>query len=390
VKVGDKVQEFDEICLVESDKATVTITSRYQGTIKRLHYNVDDVAKVGHPLIDIEVDEDGKDGEAENVDKRETPIAEPSTPSSAPPSANHATAPSGKLLTTPAVRRLIKENNLDPSTLNGTGPQGRLLKEDVLKAIKPTKAISRAEEPKGIMDGEGGEKVVPIRGYTRAMIKSMSEALKIPHFGFDDEYIVDELIQLRQELKDTAKQKGIKLSYMPFIIKATSLALKEFPVLNSSMDERMENLIYKNYHNISLAIDTPRGLAVPNIKHCERKTIWEIAVELNRLADAGKQGTFGKEDMANGTFSLSNIGAIGGGTYMKPIIFPPQVAIGAIGQIRKLPRYDEESASIAVRSVMNFSWAADHRVIDGATMARFSNRLKEFLECPSLMLAELR
>jgi len=166
--------------------------------------------------------------------------------------------------------------------------------------------------------------------------------------------------------------------------------LKEFPVLNSSMDERMENLIYKNYHNISLAIDTPRGLAVPNIKHCERKTIWEIAVELNRLADAGKQGTFGKEDMANGTFSLSNIGAIGGGTYMKPIIFPPQVAIGAIGQIRKLPRYDEESASIAVRSVMNFSWAADHRVIDGATMARFSNRLKEFLECPSLMLAELR
>ncbi|KAI6195664.1 hypothetical protein M3Y94_01014300 [Aphelenchoides besseyi] len=378
IKVGDKVNEFDNVCEVQSDKAAVTITSRYEGSDQETasdrlihlidfvfsYYKVDDVARVGTPLIDIEVADDAvEDNDPDEVE-----------------SSNGS-----KFLATPAVRRLIKEHNIEIGDVNGTGKDGRVLKEDILKFLERPKEQTVESEFKPKLTED---KVVPIRGYTRAMIRSMSEALRIPHFGYNDEFTMDELIRLRDHLRVEAKRRHLKLTYLPLIIKATSMALSEFPQLNAAADQKQENLIYKANHNICLAMDTPDGLVVPNVKFCEQKNVWEIAADLNRLQEAGAKGQIPRDDLLNGTFTLSNIGIIGG-TYASPVIFPPQVAIGALGRIRKLPRYDKHDNVVPTR-IMNISWAADHRFVDGATMARFSNRLKEFIENPASLIASMR
>ncbi|CAD5214327.1 unnamed protein product [Bursaphelenchus xylophilus] len=384
IKVGDKISEFDEVCEVQSDKAAVTITSRYEGIVKRLHYEIDQVAKVGQPLIDIEVEDDSAVSEPQ--EEEESPQI-----TSAKPVEHHSR--SSKLLMTPAVRRLIRENKIDIRKISGTGRDGRVLKEDVLNFLNVVETPEGHEkeapvEKKSFEPQLTEDKVVPIRGYTRAMISSMSEALKIPHFGYNDEYTADALVDFRHQLKSEAKRRNIKLTYMPIILKATSAALTDFPQLNAQADAGHKNIIYKANHNICVAMDTPGGLVVPNIKFCEQKNIWEIAADLNRLLESGQKQQIQREDLLNGTFTLSNIGIIGG-TYLSPVIFPPQVAIGALGRIRKVPRYDHND-QLKPTNIINFSWAADHRFVDGATMARFSNRLKELLENPGLLAASLR
>uniref|UniRef100_A0A914GWG9 Dihydrolipoamide acetyltransferase component of pyruvate dehydrogenase complex n=1 Tax=Globodera rostochiensis TaxID=31243 RepID=A0A914GWG9_GLORO len=393
VKEGDFVAEFDELCSVQSDKATVTITSRYNGTIRKLHYKSDDIAKVGHPLVDIEV----PDHSAEEETAKVLPIAQQFV---APSST--ALSPSQKILASPAVRRLIREHSINTAELAGSGRGGRILKEDILKLARPlddaksSDIFSHAKmselgiaESSFASDDHFAEQKVPIRGYTRAMVRAMTETLRIPHFGYSDEIVVDRLLEVKSLLATLAAQKGVpKVSLTPLIVKASSLALREFPRLNASLDASFEHLILKRSHNISLAIDTPDGLAVPNIKNCQEKSIWEIASALGELRLRAREGRLCPEDLAGGTFALSNIGSIGG-TYMSPLIMPPQLVIGAIGSVRKVPCFDERD-NLTVRRVINFSWSADHRVVDGATMARFSNRVKLFLEQPEAMLAELR
>ncbi|RCN38122.1 2-oxo acid dehydrogenase acyltransferase [Ancylostoma caninum] len=348
--------------------------------------------------------------------------AKPASATTAPPPAaaqQEKHVSTGKVLATPAVRRVAIENKVDLKKVKGTGKDGRVLKEDVLKFLGQVKEdyypgttnirSSPAFGSRPALKEYAPlteDRVVPIRGYTRAMIKTMTDALKIPHFGYDDEYFAhilnkgklthnaplevcaDALITIRKELKEMASDRGVKLSYMPFFIKAASLALLEFPSLNASVDEKLENIIYKASHNICLAMDTPGGLVVPNIKNCEQRSIFEIAAELQRLQEDGKREKISREDLAGGTFTISNIGNIGG-TYVSPVIFPPQVAIGALGKIEKLPRYDKHD-NLVPKNMFKVSWAADHRVVDGATMARFSNRWKFYLEHPSAMLAQLK
>jgi 2-oxoisovalerate dehydrogenase E2 component (dihydrolipoyl transacylase) len=406
VKPGDKVNQFDNVCEVQSDKAAVTITSRYDGIVKNLHHQVGSLVKVGAFLLDIETDavEEESSFEASNVansaeEAKEARKSQQKEENTVINQSGSCEGGHGKALATPAVRRISMENKVDLSKVSGTGKDGRVLKEDVLRFLgkipqlesssAPSSSPSRtvaAASPIRITPGQ--DQTVPVRGYTRAMVKSMSEALKIPHFGYDDEIHFDNLIKLRSSLKHIGKERDIKISYMPFIIKATSMALTKYPILNSSVDEKFENMIYKASHNICLAIDTPGGLVVPNIKNCEQKTIWDIAEDLKRLQEAGKKQQIRPEDLSGGTFTLSNIGAIGG-TYAIPIIFPPQVAIGAIGKVQKLPRFDKDD-NIYPAHIVKFSWAADHRVIDGATIARFSNLLKEYLENPAFMMTELR
>ncbi|CAJ0606416.1 unnamed protein product [Cylicocyclus nassatus] len=402
VKVGDEVSQFDNICEVQSDKAAVTITSRFDGVIKKLYFNVDDVARVGQPLVDIEVaegvaEETAEPAKAEAPKEPEPAAAEapkPEAPKAPPPSATTELEQeiiSGKFLATPAVRRIAMENKVDLKKVKGTGKDGRILKEDVLKFLgqvsedyQPGATNIRSSPAFGARPAVKEyaplteDRVVPIRGYTRAMIKTMSDALKIPHFGYDDEICADELIVLRKQVKEFASERGIKLTFMPFFIKAASLALLEFPSLNASTDEKMENVIYKASHNICLAMDTPGGLVVPNIKNCEQRSVLEIAAELQRLQEDGKREKISREDLAGGTFTLSNIGNIGG-TYVSPVIFPPQVVIGALSKIQKLPRYDEDD-NVVPTNILKVSWAADHRVVDGATIARFSNSSKLYVD----------
>lgn len=197
---------------------------------------------------------------------------------------------------------------------------------------------------------------------------------------------MSQLMVLREQLKAEAALQGVKLTYMPFIIKAASQALKQFPVINSSLDLEKEAVIYKPYHNISVAMDTPEGLVVPNVKNCDQKSIMDIARDLNELMERGKRNQLKPDDFTEGTFSLSNIGIVGG-TYTHPCIMAPQVAIGAIGRTKLMPRFDDEG-NIRKAYIMSVSWCADHRVIDGVTMASFSNVWKKYLEQPTLFMLD--
>ncbi|XP_070251916.1 lipoamide acyltransferase component of branched-chain alpha-keto acid dehydrogenase complex, mitochondrial [Myotis yumanensis] len=397
VKEGDTVSQFDSICEVQSDKASVTITSRYDGVIKKLYYNLEDTAYVGKPLVDIET-EALKDSEEDVVE----------TPAVSHDEHTHQEIKGHKTLATPAVRRLAMENNIKLSEVVGSGKDGRILKEDILNFLeKQTGAILPPSPKAEIMPPPpkpkdkplptpvakpvvftGQDRTEPITGFRKAMVKTMTAALKIPHFGYCDEVDLTELVKLREELKPVASARGIKLSFMPFFIKAASLGLLQFPILNASVDESCQKVTYKASHNIGVAMDTEQGLIVPNVKSVQARSVVDIAAELNRLQQLGSTGQLSTADLTGGTFTLSNIGSIGG-TYAKAVILPPEVAIGALGSIKALPRFNQKG-DVYKAQIMNVSWSADHRVIDGATMSRFSNLWKSYLENPASMLLDLK
>lgn len=412
VKEGDKVSQFDSICEVQSDKASVTITSRYDGVIKKLYYDVDATALVGKPLVDIETESSSEVIQEEDVVE---------TPAMAREEHTHQEIKGHKTQATPAVRRLAMENNIKLSEVVGTGRDGRILKEDILNylakqtgailpptpfqeiqtpppAPPPTAAAAArpASTPASVRPPPATPKPVftgkdvsePLKGFHKAMVKTMTAALKIPHFGYCDEVDLSRLVSLRAELKPIAAARGVTLSYMPFFIKAASLGLLHFPILNASLDEGCQNITYKASHNIGLAMDTSQGLLVPNVKNVQLLSVFDIAQELNRLQTLGAAGQLGTAELSGGTFTLSNIGSIGG-TYAKPVILPPEVAIGALGKIQILPRFDA-SGQVVRAHIMNISWSADHRIIDGATMCRFSNLWKEYLESPASMVLDLK
>ncbi|KAL4710529.1 hypothetical protein ACJJTC_008931, partial [Scirpophaga incertulas] len=271
VKVGDNVQQFDNICEVQSDKAAVTISSRYDGVIKKLYHKVDEIALVGQPLVDIETDA------TDEGDAKETSIAEDSEPRTVKSESKQRV----KVLTTPAVRRIASQFKVNFGDVKATGRNGRVMKEDVLSHLNITSEKSN-EIPEEVSTVQAmslpitqarahtemmlDDRTVSVSGFTKAMVKSMTESMKIPHFGFCDEYEVTKLVESREILKSLALDHGVKLTYMPIIIKAASLSLTSFPVLNSSLDSTCENITYKASHNIGVAMDTPNGLVVPVIK----------------------------------------------------------------------------------------------------------------------------
>jgi len=281
--------------------------------------------------------------------------------------------------------------------VTGSGPKGRLLKEDVqrflsadrsmpsLPASSPSSAPPSLPSPSPPLSQD---KVVPIGGLSRIMVQTMTQANLVPTFVYCDEILMDQLFNIRESLKSVTEKQGIKLSYFPFMIKAASMSLYRYPSLNAHVNSNCTELIFRSNHNIGIAMDTPRGLLVPNIKNVQDKSIIEIAKELSRLSTLGKESRLSSDDLKGGTFTLSNIGAIGG-TYSSPLLVVPEVVIGAVGRIQTLPRYNQQQQLYPAR-VLNASWSADHRVVDGATMARFSNHWKSLLENPSAMLLDTK
>ncbi|XP_064476702.1 lipoamide acyltransferase component of branched-chain alpha-keto acid dehydrogenase complex, mitochondrial-like [Ornithodoros turicata] len=418
VKPGDKVNQFDSICEVQSDKASVTITSRYDGIIRKLYHEVDEICKVGSPLVDIEIDGDGSSSSDDDhiQDQEVQPKTGHSGDSTAQLPPAQVPTLASKVLTTPAVRRLAMEHNINLADVRASGKDGRLLKEDVLRFLEqkaapsapvasappvkpppvktaPVAAKAPAPPPKAPLATPAvrvalQDRKEPVKGIQKAMAKTMSKSLSIPHFGYCDEVDVTRLVQLRPVLKRMAESYGIRLSYMPFFMKAMSVSLFEYPILNSHVDENVEHITYKGAHNIGVAMDTASGLIVPNVKNVESKSILEVAADLNRLMDLAASGALSTNDLAGATIVLSNIGTVGG-TYAKPVIVQPTVCIGAIGKIQLLPRFDA-SENLIKANIMQVSWSADHRVIDGATMSRFSNLWKSYLETPATMLMHLK
>lgn len=350
VKVGDKVRQFDSICEVQSDKASVTITSRYDGVIRKIHYKIDDIAKVGQPLVDIQLDSDNtrklfpRPLRLESTFDSPTEHSEQLVDESDKTSDNFASEADGdrsfqtseKVLTTPAVRRLAIEHSIRLQEVVGSGKDGRILKEDVLNFIaNKTKQnlmdkipVINEEVPNKSLSIEGREKMPeviekpktqpktsvdrsePIKGIRKAMTKTMTQALSIPHFGLSDEIDVSNLVQLRATLKQLAKDRSVSLTYMPFFVKAVSMALLEFPIINSTVDQKCENITYKASHNIGVAMDTKEGLVVPNVKNVQNLSVIDIARELNRLQESGARNQLSAIDLSDGTLTLSNIGSV--------------------------------------------------------------------------------
>jgi 2-oxoisovalerate dehydrogenase E2 component (dihydrolipoyl transacylase) len=210
----------------------------------------------------------------------------------------------------------------------------------------------------------------------------------IPHFTVSEEIEMDVLIALRKQLKPEFEGKDVKLTFMPIFIKALSMALKQFPIINAQVNDECTEVTYFDDHNIGMAVDSKIGLLVPNVKQVQNKSLFQVAVEVNRIVEQAREGRLSQDDLKGGTISISNIGVLGG-TTATPVINKPESAIVALGKMQRLPRFDENGNVKAV-NIMMVSWSGDHRIIDGATMVRFNNLWKSYLENPYLLLAEMK
>ncbi|KAM5355996.1 hypothetical protein ACJ41O_002642 [Fusarium nematophilum] len=424
VEPGARVEEFSPLCEVQSDKASVEITSRFSGVVKKLHYEAGEMAKVGKPFVDIDIEGEAKPEVVDAVasqqaEKEDVPPPPPPPP---PPAAKSKPEQTGNYtsqtspaptpakekgrcasLATPAVRHLSKELEVDILEIDGTGKDGRVLKEDIYRFVKerdagqqgaPAPSSQGAPRDTSVQT----ETVVPLSNTQLQMFKTMTRSLTIPHFLYADEVDFSNLVELRKRLNrviahgPAADGQPSKLSYLPFIIKAVSLALYQYPMLNARVDVDPSTnkpcLVHRSQHNIGIAMDTPGGLVVPVIKDVGSLNILSIAAELSRLQTLAAQGKLTVADFQGGTITVSNIGNIGG-TYVSPVIVEREVAILGIGRMRTVPAFDEED-QLVKKQITNFSWSADHRVIDGATMARAAEVVRQIVQEPDIMVMHLK
>ncbi|MCJ1401124.1 hypothetical protein MMC11_004336 [Xylographa trunciseda] len=416
VEPGAHVEQFDKLCEVQSDKAATEITSRFDGVIKKLHYEAEDMAQVGKPLCDIDIQGDISPEDEVLITPPAKQAGEPSVaqqPQKAvkqdldypfehkigDPLPKRAGPGSYASLATPAVRGMLKDLAIKIEDVQGTGKDGRVLKDDVQKFAAARETASQvAETPpvtqmKSRDSGPQREIVIQLTPIQSQMFKTMTRSLFIPHFLFADEINLTALEALRVRL-NALSSPGRKLSYLPFIIKAVSVALEDFPLLNSRVEYDPDvkgvppRVVMREKHNIGVAMDTPQGLLVPNIKDVGSLSILEIADQLKHLQNLAQVSKLTAVDLTGGTITISNIGSIGG-TYVAPIIVQSEVAILGVGRATVIPAFNKEGG-IEKRTVGNFSWSADHRVVDGATMARMGGRVREMIEEPSFMLTALR
>jgi len=394
VETGESIQEDQPVVELMTDKAVVQIPADRAGVVTQRYYKEGEIARVHAPLFALTANEE-KASDPEAVDKGEP--AEIAVTSNAIPAGQQArddTEPGAparaKALASPAVRRICREFDLDIHAISGTGKQGRVLKEDVLAYQQQAVggAPVAAELPRNASPNLSG-RVEALRGIKAAMARQMTlSAATIPGFTYGDEVDVGRLLKLRKELQGKALEQGTRLTLMAFFMKAIAVAVQHYPLLNSRLGEDCNEIHYLPDCNIGMAVDSKSGLLVPNIKRVNTLNILEIAAEVQRLTESARQGRVSQEDLQGGTISVSNIGALGG-TYMVPVINPPEVAIVALGKIQQLPRYDQ-AGQVQKSNILTLCWSGDHRVIEGGTMARFSTLWQSYLEQPATLLLDLR
>ena len=418
VKVGDTIAEDDILFEVQNDKSVEEIPSPVSGTITAVLVSEGTVARVGDVIVEIA---------AEGV----APVAAPSAPSapSAPaaPAASPAPAAApaqptgvpaasnpGKLvLAMPSVRQYAREKGVDITAVVPTGKGGRVTREDIdnfggapvasaapaVEAAPATQAAAPAAAPApaapaakaepakpfvGSAEREERVKLTPMRkAISKAMVNSKHTA---PHVTLHDQVEVSKLWDHRKKFKDVAAAQGTKLTFLPYVVKALAVAMKKFPVLNASIDDASQEIVYKNYINIGIATDTDLGLFVPNIKDANTKSMFGIADEINALAAKAHEGKLTAADMGHGTITISNIGSVGGG-WFTPVINYPEVAILGVGTIVREPVINENDEIVIGRN-MKLSLSFDHRIVDGATAQKAMNELKRLLADPELLLME--
>jgi pyruvate/2-oxoglutarate dehydrogenase complex dihydrolipoamide acyltransferase (E2) component len=408
VQVGESVKVDQPLCEIMTDKATVEISSPRAGVVKALHGNEGDVVKVHAPLV--EIDESGAgDGKPEakpaeaKPTKPEPKAAPPKAaappkpaPKAPPPPApangsnGHAepmaAAAGGKTLATPAVRSHARSAGVAIETVAGSGKGGRVTHADIDAVVAQPTAL-KAPPALPIPSGAGDERI-RIIGLRRKIAEKMVESYRtVPHFTYVDEIDATGLHDARANTKAIAERYGIKLTYIPFIMKALSVVFREFRTVNAVMDEKAFELVVRGEHNIGIATDTSAGLYVPVVKNVEQKSILELASEVEDLTQRTRDGKVALDELQGGTFTITSVGNIGG-RFATPIINHPEVAILGVNQIHERPVVKD--GQIVARRMMYLSPSFDHRVIDGAVAARFVSALKTVLEHPEALLLELR
>ncbi len=391
-KVGDEVKEGETLVIVETDKVNAELPSPVDGIVVKLGAQVGETIEVGQTIILID---DGS--ETEEEPKTEALKESKSAPgvigeievSSEVMASSTESKPTtqeneNKVLATPVARQLAKDLGVDIKGVNGSGEMGRVLKEDIYQASEQKRTPQTFTVPKVSISVQGEVEYVPLTSLRKTIVKSMTLSKQIiPHTVLMDEVIVDGLVELRNKVKKQAAAEDIKLTYMAFIMKAVVLALKKFPNFNASFDQENERMIYKKYVNLGMAVDTPVGLIVPNLKDADQKSILELAKELKSVADRAVDRTIQLKDLQNTTFTITNFGAADV-AYGTPIINHPEVGILGIGKIAQ--KAIVENGEIRVAYVMPLSLAVDHRVIDGADAGRFLSYIKSLLSDPMMLL----
>ncbi len=384
VSAGDVVAEDQGLVELMTDKATVTVPTPRAGRVLQVHGKVGEMAKVHTPLVTLEVE-----GAAPLAAVSSTPAPAASQSPSAP-----ASPPRGaeKVLATPVTRRMAREHGLDLGGIAGSGPQGRVLKVDVVAALEsgPSAAPAHRERPRLVpLSHEAQDERIPLRGLRKKIAEKMVRSkFTAPHSTFVEEVDFTELVRLRKGLNATLKASGeeLKLSFLPFFCKALLPVMRRYPTLNANFDEANQELVLRGAYNFGIAAATEDGLTVPVVKGVDRLTLRELASEITRLAEAARKKQLKLDELSGGTFTLTSLGT-SGGLFATPIINHPEVAILGIHRIR--PRPVVVDGQVVVREMGNISLSFDHRVIDGLVAADATYALIHHLERPETLFLDM-
>ncbi len=408
VNEGDYIKEGDSLVEVETDKVTAEIPSPRTGKVLELKASKGDTIHVGNVFVVIEVEGEASDTEAavevkDELEEKQEVVEEEtagvvgeviaSSEVIAPSTEEHHVAgPSkqtGKVLATPVARQMAKDLGVDIGTVKGTGPNGRVMKEDIQKAKdgsfeKPVQLKSpqvAASQPISIDDAR--HERIPLSKIRQTIASRMSQSrFTIPHTTAMDEIDITKLDEFRSKYKDILKEEDVNLTYLPFIVKAVIVALKKYPEFNSELDEENQELILKHFYNLGIATDTDRGLMVPVVKDIDRLSLVEIARAIEDVTTKAKDNKISLNELRGGTFTITNYGSIGG-HFGIPIINYPEAAILGLGRVVKKPIVRDDE--IVIAKVLPLSLSYDHRTIDGASGSRFLNVLKELLSDPEIL-----
>ncbi|MFB7638874.1 dihydrolipoamide acetyltransferase family protein [Peribacillus butanolivorans] len=428
VKPGDKIQEDDVLCEVQNDKAVVEIPSPVEGTVEEILVQEGTVAVVGDVLVtfdapgyeDLQFKGDhGEEAKAEGeknteaqvqataeagqeVKKEAAPVQENSAETGAGSQPQVEADPSRRIIAMPSVRKYAREQGVNIREISGSGDNGRIMKEDIdtfkngktapqqpaaqSEASQQNDTETTEKQKVSIPEGQYPETREKMSGMRKAIAKAMVKSKQTaPHVTLMDEVDVTLLVAHRKKFKEIAAEKGIKLTFLPYVVKALTSALREFPMLNTSFDDEASEIIHKHYYNIGIAADTDKGLLVPVVKDADRKSTFAISQEINELATKARDGKLAPNEMKGASCSITNIGSAGG-QWFTPVINHPEVAILGIGRIAE--KAIVRDGEIIAAPVLALSLSFDHRMIDGATAQHALNHIKKLLNDPELLLME--
>lgn len=403
IQEGKEVNEDDVLCEVQNDKAVVEIPSPVDGTVEKIHVKEGTVATVGQTLVTIDAEgyEDEEEpeeevtsqSEAEETKEQAQTVSEADT---AVKESSESAADKRQVIAMPSVRKYARENDVVISEVTGTGKNGRILKEDINAYLSGDHAVAETEGDTGVEQESAQTTDIPegplpeTREKMTAMRRTIANAMvtsktKAPHVTLLDEIDVTELVAHRKKFKEIALEQEIKLTYLPYVVKAIVSTLKKYPIINAAIDDENDEIVYKHYYNIGIAADTDKGLLVPVVKDADKKSIFEISQEINTLAEKARDGILTSNEMKNASSTITNIGSAGG-QWFTPVINYPEAAILGIGRIAEKPIV--RNGEIVAAPVLALSLSFDHRIVDGATAQLALNQIKKLLNDPQLIMME--